>query len=425
MLDGRFRGSTLGSGTSVFAMADEVRTGERPPEDLIEAEACLSRSAGHCNTMGTASTMASMVEALGMGLPGNAAIPAVDARRQTLAQDAGVRIVEMVQEDLRMSSILTREAFENAIRINAAVGGSTNAIVHLLALAGRIEVPLTLEDFDAVGADVPLLVDVMPSGQFLMEEFFDAGGIPAVIKELGPLIHGEAMTVTGRSLGENNARAECWNRDVIRSVEQPLQERAGIAVLHGNLAPDGAVIKIAAASPGLLGHRGRAVVFEGPEDLEARLEDPDLELDENSVMVMRNVGPCGYPGMPEVGKMPLPQRLLERGITDLVRISDARMSGTAYGTIVLHIAPESVVGGPLALVEDGDEIELDVERRLLQLHVSERELEARRARWSPPAGPTSGYQQLYVNHVLQADRGADFDFLVGCRGAAAPKSGLK
>jgi L-arabonate dehydrase len=418
MLSGRFRGRAIGSGTSVFAMHDEVRAGRMSRDEFHEAEACLSRSPGHCNTMGTASTMASMVEGLGMGLPGNAAIPAADSRRLVLAQDAGRRAVEMVHEDLRISRILTREAFENAIVLNAAIGGSTNAVVHLLALAGRVGVPLELDDFDRLGHAMPLLVDLMPSGRFLMEDFFYAGGIGAVIRALGDRIHREALTVTGRTMDAETAEAPCWNPEVIRGLDAPVKERAGIAVLRGNLAPGGAVIKPSAATPELLRHRGRAVVFESVEDLAARIDDPALDIDESCVLVLKGAGPRGYPGMPEVGNLPLPRRLLARGVTDMVRISDARMSGTAFGTVVLHTAPEAAVGGPLALVRDGDHIELDVEARRLHLDLSDGELDRRAAEWTPPApAAAGGYQRLYVEHVLQADQGADLDFLVGCRGA--------
>jgi dihydroxy-acid dehydratase len=363
-----------------------------------------------------------MVEALGMGLPQNAAIPAVDSRRYVLAQQAGRRIVEMVHEDLRISQILTREAFENAIRVNAAIGGSSNAVLHLLAMAGRVGVKLELDDFDRLGHDLPLLVDLMPSGRFLMEDFYYAGGIPAVVRELAELIHRDAMTVNGKTMGENTAEAPCWNREVIHTRDHPIRERAGIAVLRGNLAPDGAVIKPSAATPRLLKHRGQAVVFESIEDFKARIDRPDLEIDENSVMVLKGCGPKGYPGMPEVGNMPLPPKLLARGITDLVRISDARMSGTAYGTAVLHVSPESAAGGNLALVQNGDEIELDVEARKLNLLVAEDVLNRRRAAWTPPPPrATGGYQQLYIEHVLQAHQGADLDFLIGCRGADVPR----
>jgi len=422
MLNGNFHGQEIGSGTAVWLMSEDVRAGKMKMADFMDAESCMSRSAGHCMTMGTASTMASMVEALGLGLPNNAAIPAVDSRRYVLAQQAGRRIVEMVHEDLKISQILTREAFENAIRVNAAIGGSTNAVLHLLAIAGRVGVKLELDDFDRLGHDLPLLVDLMPSGRFLMEDFYYAGGIPAVVRELDGLIHGGALTVNGKSMHENTADAPCWNREVIRTRANAIREHAGIAVLHGNLAPQGAVVKPSAATPRLLKHRGRAVVFESIEDLKARTDQPDLDIDENSVMVLKGAGPRGYPGMPEVGNMPLPKKLLERGITDLVRISDARMSGTAYGTVVLHVSPESAVGGPLALVRDGDVIELDVEARRLDLCVPDEELARRRAAWKPPAPLASGgYQRLYIDHVLQAHQGADLDFLVGCRGAGVPR----
>jgi L-arabonate dehydrase len=422
MLNGNFRGRAIGSGTIVWQMDDEVRSGKVTMAEFMEAETCMSRSAGHCMTMGTASTMASMVEALGLALPQNAAIPAPDSRRGVLAQLSGRRIVEMVREDLRISCILKRENFENAIRVNAAIGGSTNAVIHLLAIAGRVGVDLKLDDFDKLGRDMPLLVDLQPSGKFLMEDFYYAGGVPAVVRELGDFIHRDAPTVNGKSIGENTAEAPCWNAEVIRPVREPLKERAGIAVLRGNLAPNGAVIKPSAATARLLKHRGRAVVFESIEDLRARTDLADLEIDENSVMVLKGAGPRGYPGMPEVGNMPIPRKLLERGVTDLVRISDARMSGTAYGTVVLHVSPESAVGGTLALVRDGDEIELDVEARRLELRVDESELAARRAKWEAPASQASGgYHKLYIDHVMQADVGADFDFLVGCRGADVPR----
>jgi len=422
MLNGNFHGERLGSGTGVWQMSEDVRAGKMKIADFFEAEACMSRSAGHCMTMGTASTMASMVEALGMGLPHNAAIPAVDSRRYVLAQQAGRRIVEMVHEDLRISRILTRQAFENAIRVNAAIGGSSNFILHMLAIAGRVGVPLTLDDFDRVGHHLPLLVDIQPSGKFLMEDFYYAGGVPAVVRELADVIHRDALTVNGKTIGENTADAPCWNREVIHERAKPIRERAGLAVVRGNLAPNGAVIKPSAATPSLLKHRGRAVVFESIEDFKARIDRPDLEIDETSVMVMKGAGPKGYPGMPEVGNMPLPPKLLARGITDLVRVSDARMSGTAYGTVVLHVSPESAAGGPLAVVENGDEIELDVEARKLELCVSEEVLNRRKAAWKPaPVTWSGGYQQLYVDHVLQADQGADLDFLVGCRGAGIPR----
>jgi dihydroxy-acid dehydratase len=422
MLNGNFHGERIGSGTGVWQMSEDVRAGKMKIADFFEAEACMSRSAGHCMTMGTASTMASMVEALGMGLPHNAAIPAVDSRRYVLAQQAGRRIVEMVHEDLRISRILTRQAFENAIRVNAAIGGSSNFVLHMLAIAGRVGVPLTLDDFDRVGHHLPLLVDIQPSGKFLMEDFYYAGGVPAVVRELADVIHRDAITVNGKTMGENTADAPCWNREVIHELSKPIRERAGLAVVRGNLAPNGAVIKPSAATPSLLKHRGRAVVFESIEDFKARIDRPDLEIDETSVMVLKGAGPKGYPGMPEVGNMPLPPKLLARGITDLVRISDARMSGTAYGTVVLHVSPESAAGGTLAVVENGDEIELDIDTRKLELRVSDDELNRRRAAWKPePVSWTGGYQRLYIDHVLQADQGADLDFLVGCRGAGIPR----
>jgi len=417
MLNGKFRGTEIGSGTNVWKFSEEVRSGAMPLCDFQEAESCMSRSTGHCMTMGTASTMASIVEALGVGMPMNAAIPAVDARRYALAHQAGRRIVEMVDEDLRLSQILTREAFENAVRVVGAIGGSTNSVIHLLAIAGRMGVDFQLADWDKLGREVPCLVNLMPSGKYLMEDFYYAGGVPAVIRELGDLIHREAMTVNGRTIGENTAEAPCWNREVIMPFDQPFAKQGGIAVLRGNLCPNGAVIKPSAATPSLMRHRGKAVVFTSIEDFHARIDDPDLEVDETSVLVLQNCGPKGYPGMPEVGNMPLPPKLLRRGITDMVRISDARMSGTAYGTVVLHVAPEAAAGGPLALVRNGDWIRLDVEARELELEVPEEELAQRRAGWQPPVLPhTRGYYQLYTTHVLQADQGADFDFLVGKSG---------
>ena len=424
MLNGKFRGEDIGSGTAVWRFSEEVKAGTMTQQDFMDAEACMSRSSGHCMTMGTASTMACMVEALGLGLPHNAAIPAVDARRYVLAHMAGRRIVEMVHEDLRISRILTREAFENAIRVNGAVGGSTNAVIHLLAFAGRVGLEVTLDDWDRLGHEVPTLVDLMPSGRFLMEDFYYAGGLPAVIRALGErnLIHRNALTVNGKTIWENCQTAPNWNPEVIRPLEKPLVEHGGIAVLRGNLAPDGAVLKPSAASPHLMRHRGRAVVFENIEHYKQRIDDPDLDVDENCVLVLKNCGPKGYPGMAEVGNMGLPSKILKRGITDMVRISDARMSGTAYGTVVLHACPEAAVGGNLALVHDGDFIELDVEARQLHLDVSAEELEKRRKEWRPPEFPMKGgYQQLYVRHVQQASTGADLDFLTGCRGNEIPR----
>jgi L-arabonate dehydrase len=421
MLSGRFRGKQIGSGTGVWQMSEDVRAGKMSQEEFTAAESCMHRSKGHCMTMGTASTMASMVEALGVSLPGNAAIPAVDARRYRLAQLSGRRIVEMVREDLVLSRILTREAFENAIKANAAIGGSTNAVVHLLAIAGRLGVKLALEDWDALGSQLPCLVNLQPSGQFLMEDFYYAGGLPAVLKEIESVLNKDALTANGKTMGENVATARCWNRDVIKSYGDPFKANAGIAILRGNLAPDGAVIKPSAATPKLLKHRGKAVVFETIEDFKARIDDENLDIDENSIMVLKGCGPKGYPGMAEVGNMALPPKILRKGITDMVRISDARMSGTAYGTVVLHVAPESAAGGPLALVRTGDVIELDVPARRLQLEVSEAELANRRAAWVAPEAPKRGYYKLYVEHVQQADKGADLDFLVGCSGTTVTR----
>ena len=419
MLNGKFRGRDIGSGTDVWRFSEDLKAGKMTQAEFSEAEACMSRSAGSCMTMGTASTMANMVEALGIALPQNAAIPAVDARRGVLAHMSGRRIVEMVHEDLKLSKILTKDAFENAIRVNGAIGGSTNAVIHLLAIAGRIGVPLSLDDWDRLGHDVPTIVDLMPSGRFLMEDYYYAGGQPAVIRALDEhkLLHADALTVTGKSIVDNCKEAPNWNAEVIRPFEKPLVEHGGVAVLRGNLAPDGAVLKPSAASPHLMRHRGPAVVFHTIEHYKERILDPELEVDENSVLVLQNCGPKGYPGMAEVGNMGLPPKLLARGIQDMVRISDARMSGTAYGTVVLHVCPEAAAGGPLGLVEEGDMIELDVEARRLHLDVPDAVLAERRARWVPQLPPVNGgYQQLYVQHVMQASEGADLDFLVGCRG---------
>ena len=424
MLSGKYRGSDIGSGTNVWSMSEDLRAGRIGVDEFHEAESCMHRSHGHCMTMGTASTMASMVEALGVGMPGNAAIPAVDARRNVLARSAGRRIVDLVREKTPLSKILTKAAFENAIRANAAIGGSTNAVIHLIAIARRIGVDLALEDWDRLGRGVHCLANLMPSGKYLMEDFYYAGGLPAVLRELGEhgLLHKDALTVNGGTIWENNREAPCWNRDVIRSMKKPFKRDTGIAVLRGNLCPDGAIIKPSAATPKLLRHRGRAVVFESIEDFHTRIDDPRLDIDERSVMVLKNCGPRGYPGMAEVGNMPLPPKLLKKGVTDMVRISDARMSGTAYGTVVLHVAPEAAAGGPLALVENGDVIELDVAKRRLQLLVPENTLAQRRAAWRQPKAPMQrGYCKLYVEHVLQADQGADLDFLVGKSGAFVPR----
>ena len=417
MLNGKFQGRDIGA-SNVWQMSEQVRAGNMTSAEFSEIESCLSRSKGHCMTMGTASTMANMVESLGMSLPGNAAIPAVDARRSTLAQLTGRRIVEMVREDMRMSQILTRTAFENAIFTNAAIGGSTNAVIHLVALAGRIGVKLILDDWDRLGSRLPCLVNLMPSGKYFMEDYFYAGGLPVVLRELGEagILHRDALTVNGRTIWENVSEAPCWNREVIHSFGNPLKSDAGIAALRGNLAPDGAVIKPSAASPNLLKHRGRAVVFESIAAFHKQINDESLDIDENCVMVLKNCGPRGYPGMAEVGNMPLPPKVLRKGITDMVRISDARMSGTAYGTVVLHVCPEAAAGGPLALVESGDMIALDVPGRSIQLDVDEVTVKARREKWTAPAKPDRGWIKLYVEHVMQANDGADLDFLVGSSG---------
>ncbi len=422
MLNGKFRGRDIGSGTDVWKFNDDLRAGVMTPDEYSEAEACMSRSDGSCMTMGTASTMACMVEALGLTIPGGAAIPAADARRKRLAHLAGNRIVEMVREDLKLSDVVTRKSIENAIMVNAAVGGSTNLVVHLLAIAGRMGIPLALDDFDRLGSHLPLLVNLMPSGEFLMEDFYYAGGVPVVIQELKDHLHMDAQTVMNKPQAEVTAGASCYNRTVIASIDAPFKPEVGIAVLRGNLCADGAIIKPSAASPHLMQHRGPAVVFEDIEDYHARIDDPALEIDENSVMVLKGVGPRGYPGMPEVGNMGLPKKLLEKGVRDLVRISDGRMSGTAFGTVVLHVAPESAIGGTLALVQNGDMIELDVEKRSLHLDVPEIELAQRRANWQPPVQRAErGYVNMYINHVQQANVGADLDFLVGKSGAVVDR----
>ena len=425
MLNGKLEGKNIGSGTAVWQLHESLKAGEINMHQFLAAEGGMSRSAGTCNTMGTASTMACMAEALGTSLPHNAAIPAVDARRYVLAHMSGQRIVQMAHEDLRLSKILTREAFENAIRTNAAIGGSTNAVIHLKAIAGRIGVELELDDWTRLGKGTPTVVDLQPSGRFLMEEFYYAGGLPAVLRRLGEanlLPHPGALTVNGKSLWENVADAPQYNDEVIRPLDKPLVPDGGICVLRGNLAPRGAVLKPSAASPHLLQHRGRAVVFENLEHYKERIVDEDLDIDETCVMVLKNCGPRGYPGMAEVGNMGLPPKLLRRGIKDMVRISDARMSGTAYGTVVLHVAPEAAAGGPLAAVRDGDFIELDCSTGRLHLDISDEELATRLAQVTPPEhAMKGGYQRLYVNHVLQADQGCDFEFLVGCRGSAVPR----
>ncbi len=418
MLNGKFRGEDIGSGTHVWKFTEMLKTGAMTEGDMVEAESCMSRSAGHCMTMGTASTMASMVEALGMGLPTNAAIPAVDSRRRVLARMAGRRIVAMVHEDLRVSKILTKEAFENAIMVNGAIGGSTNAVVHLLAIAGRVGVKLSLDDWDRLGRDIPCLVNLMPSGKYLMEDFYYAGGLPVVIREIAKHIHKGALTVNGQAIWDNVKDAVNYNQAVITPLGKPFKPQGGIAVLRGNLAPNGAVLKPSAATPKLMKHKGRAVVFEDIDDLNRRIDDPKLDVDPGSVLVLKNCGPKGYPGFPEVGNFALPAKILKQGVTDMVRISDARMSGTAYGTVVLHTAPEAAAGGPLALVETGDLIEVDVAKRKLVLHVSDEELAQRRKRWKAPQPHADrGWVQLYCKTVLQADQGVDLDFLVGKSGA--------
>ena len=429
MLNGKHEGRDIGSGTVVWQLSEQVKAGTISLHDFMAAEAGMSRSAGTCNTMGTASTMACMAEALGTSLPHNAAIPAVDSRRYVLAHLSGNRIVEMVDEDLKLSKILTREAFENAIRTNAVIGGSTNAVIHLKAIAGRIGVDLPLDDWTRIGRGTPTLVDLQPSGRFLMEEFYYAGGLPAVLKRLGEaerLPHRDALTVNGKTLWDNVKDAPLYNDEVIRPWDKPLREDGGMCVLRGNLAPQGAVLKPSAATPELMTHRGRAVVFENFDDYKARINDPDLEVTADSILVMKHCGPRGYHGMAEVGNMGLPAKLLEQGVTDMVRISDARMSGTAYGTVVLHVAPEAAAGGPLAAVRDGDWISLDCDAGQLQLEIDDAELAARLAAEDPGAASRhiasdGGYRQLYIEHVLQADEGCDFDFLVGCRGAEVPR----
>ena len=417
MLNGRFRGQVIGT-THVWEYHDDYRQGKMTAEELLEAEACLCRSRGHCAVMGTASTMACMVESLGLSLPGNAAIPASDSRRKVLAQHSGQRIVQMVKENLCLSDILTRENFENAIMVNAAIGGSTNFVVHLLAIAGRMGVDLTLEDFDRFSNHIPLLANLRPSGEYMMEDFYYAGGLPVVIKELEKFLNKQAITVNGNTLVENNRNATCYDPKVIAEVDQPFKDDSGIVVVKGNLCPNGAIIKPSAATMSLMQHKGQAVVFEDIEDYRARIDDPELEITKDSVMVLKNVGPKGYPGMPEVGNMGLPKKLLDQGITDMVRISDGRMSGTAFGTVFLHVSPESAAGGPLAIVQNGDWIEVDVENRRLELLLSDEEIEARLKDWTAPdLGYDRGYVNLYINEVEQSHLGADLAFLKGKSGS--------
>jgi dihydroxy-acid dehydratase len=424
MMTGTFRGSPLGCGTDVWKLSEEVRAGLLSKAKFLSSESAMIRSRGHCNTMGTASTMGSMAEALGMVLPGVAGTPATDSRLLQAAHESGRRIIDMVKEDLKPSDILTKGAFINAIATLAGIGGSTNAVVHLLAIAGRVGVDLTLKDFDQYGSNVPLLLNLQPAGSYLMEDMHRAGGLLAVMRELIPHFDSSAITVTGRPFVETLAEAEIYDRDVIRELANPLQEKAGIVVLYGNLAPLGAVIKPSAATPELLHHRGPALVFDGVEDFHARIDDPSLVVDKNTVLILRGCGPKGYPGMPEVANLILPQKLLEKGVTDMVRICDGRMSGTAYGTVILHVAPEAAAGGPLGLVKDGDIIELDVTKRSLNIDISAEELALRKpseAMIKTFAKPVRGWERLYIDHVMQADRGADFDFLFGASGSAVPR----
>ena len=412
MLKGRWRGEEIGSGTDMFRFWDMCRSGRLTEEEFAEIEGAMHRSHGHCMVMGTASTMTSLAEALGMTLTGCANIPAADTRRMAIAQQSGRRIVEMVKEDLRPRDILNRKSIENAIRVLMASGGSTNAVIHLVALAGRLGVDLPLEVFDEISRTTPFLLNIKPSGDYLMEDMFYAGGIPALMHEIADLLHGDVMTVTGRTMAENIANAEVYDRNVIRPRSEPIHPEGGLAILRGNLAPDGAVIKQTAASPHLLRHRGRALVFDSREELLANIDDPNLDVDADTVLVLRNAGPRGAPGMPEWGQLPIPAKLLEQGVTDMVRISDARMSGTSYGTVVLHTAPEAAVGGPLAIVQTGDWIELDVEARRLHLDLSDEEIKARLANWTPPKPHFErGWGWMFQNHVLQDNQGCDFDFL--------------
>ena len=420
MLNGHHQGETIGSGTGVWKLDADLNAGVITEEDFINAEISMSRSKGNCMTMGTASTMGSMVEALGMSLPGNAAIPAVDSRRYALAHMSGKRIVEMVKENTTMSKIVTKKSFENAIKVNGAIGGSTNAVIHLAAIAGRMEIDLDLEDWNKCGEGIPTLVNLQPSGKYLMEDFYYAGGVPVVIKRLleKNLLEEHALTVNGKSIGENNKDAKCWNNEVIKEFDNPLTKNGGIKILKGNIAPNGAIIKPSAASPELMKHTGKAVVFESVEEFHEKIDDPNLEVDENSILVLKNCGPKGYPGMAEVGNMRLPQKLLKKGVRDMIRISDARMSGTAYGTVILHTAPEAAVKGPLAAVQNGDLIEIDVNQGSMNLNVDEETIKNRLNNYNPILPEISGgYQKMYIDHVMQADKGADLDFLIGKRGA--------
>ncbi len=420
MLNGHHQGEIIGSGTGVWKLDADLNAGIITEEDFINAEISMSRSKGNCMTMGTASTMGSMVEALGMSLPGNAAIPAVDSRRYALSHMSGKRIVEMVKENMIMSKIVTKKSFENAIKVNGAIGGSTNAVIHLAAIAGRLEIDLDLDDWNKCGDGIPTLVNLQPSGKYLMEDFYYAGGVPVVIKRLleKKLLDENEMTVNGKTIGENNKDAKCWNNEVIKEFENPLTENGGIKILRGNIAPNGAIIKPSAASAELMKHTGRAVVFESVEEFHDKIDDPELDVDENCILVLKNCGPKGYPGMAEVGNMRLPQKVLKKGVRDMIRISDARMSGTAYGTVILHTAPEAAVKGPLAAVQNGDQIEIDVNQGTMNLKVDDDTIKNRLENYRPVLPEiTGGYQKMYVEHVMQADKGADLDFLIGKRGA--------
>jgi L-arabonate dehydrase len=417
MLTGKHRGRSIGT-SDIWRFSEEVRLGNMSDQELTLAEAGMCRSDGHCAVMGTASSMACMVEALGLSLPGNAAIPAPDAARKVMAHLSGMEIVDMVKQDRKLSDILTREAFENAIMVNAAIGGSTNFVIHLMAIAGRIGIQLDLEDFDRLSARIPLIANLQPSGSYFMEDLYYAGGLPAVMKQLKQHLHGDAITVNGKSVNENVEQSICYNDEVIASTEKPFNPTSGIIVLRGNICPDGAVIKPSAASPELMKHTGKAIVFEDIEDYKNRIDDPNLDVDAGSIMVLKNAGPKGYPGMPEVGNMGLPSKLLAQGVTDMIRISDGRMSGTGFGTVVLHVSPEAAEGGTFALLKDGDIIELDASKRLLQVHLSDEEIAARKSNWKPVhKTPERGYVNLYINHVEQASAGADLDFLKGGSGS--------
>ena len=419
MLNGHHKGDKIGSGTGVWKLDADLNAGLITQDEFVEAEISMSRSEGHCMTMGTASTMASMVESLGMALPHNAAIPAVDARRYSNAYLSGKRIVEMVKENLTMSKIVTKKSFENAIKVNGAIGGSTNAVIHFAAIAGRMEIDLSLDDWERCGKEIPTLVNLQPSGTYLMEDFYYAGGLPAVIKRLldKNIIHKDALTVNGKTIGENNFESECWNDDVIRTLDNPLTKDGGIKVLKGNIAPNGAILKPSAASQHLMQHTGRAVVFESVEEFHQKIHDPNLDVDENCILVLKNCGPKGYPGMAEVGNMILPQKVLQKGIRDMIRISDARMSGTAFGTVILHTSPEAAIKGPLAAVQNGDQIKIDVEKGIMELLVNDDVIKERLKNYTPVLPDiTGGYQKMYIEHVMQADKGADLDFLVGRRG---------